>query len=128
MRLLCSDEEGLTLYGNSGWRVEAADDDRGKDWRAEEAPSRDERRVAAARHLKKATAATPRMAFFQGYQDHDLSTALDVEGEGRAAGAAGLRHGCTSLILQTAGTTTTLHFDTGPYCAISFHLLGAPLG
>ena len=42
----------------------------------------------------------------RAFQDRQLATALDVEGDGRAS--AGLRHGCTSLILQQAGTTTTM--------------------
>ena len=35
-------------------------------------------------------------------------------------------HGCTSLLLSERGTVTTMHFDSGPYSAISFTLLDRP--
>ena len=61
-----------------------------------------------------------RAVFFEGFQSKLLATALDVErcgGQGEA-----IRHGCTSLLMQERGAVTQLHFDTGPYSAISFHL------
>ena len=80
-----------------------------------------------------------RAVFFEGFQSKQLATALDVEqcgrrrldttaggaGGGRGGGGGGvvdtLRHGCTSLLVQERGAVTQLHFDTGPYSAISFH-------
>lgn len=64
-----------------------------------------------------------RAVFFEGFQSKQLATALDVErcGGQRGQGEA-IRHGCTSLLMQERGAVTQLHFDTGPYSAISFHL------
>ena len=41
------------------------------------------------------------------------------------ARAGDIIHGCTSLLLQERGAVTQLHFDTGPYSAISMHLCQA---
>ena len=41
------------------------------------------------------------------------------------ARAGDIVHGCTSLLLQERGAVTQLHFDTGPYSAISMHLCQA---
>jgi hypothetical protein len=64
-----------------------------------------------------------RAVFFEGFQSKQLATALDVErcGGHRGQGEV-IRHGCTSLLMQERGAVTQLHFDTGPYSAISFHL------
>ena len=70
------------------------------------------------------TSGPARAVFFEGFQCKKLATALDVERCGRHKGE--LRHGCTSLLVQEKGAVTQLHFDTGPYSAISFHLCQAP--
>ena len=44
------------------------------------------------------------------------------------ARAGDIIHGCTSLLLQERGAVTQLHFDTGPYSAISMHLCQAVHG
>lgn len=62
-----------------------------------------------------------RAVFFEGFQSKQLATALDVERCGGGNGGS-IRHGCTSLLIQERGSVTQLHFDTGPYSAISFHI------
>lgn len=58
----------------------------------------------------------PRIAFFEGFCHRQLATAIDAE---RCGGI----HGETSLLLSEAGAKTHTHFDTGPYSAITFHLI-----
>ena len=84
--------------------------------------------------------ARAKAVFFEGFQSKGVALALDVEKcgsrcaccdtgphilltPGRPCARAGdIIHGCTSLLLQERGAVTQLHFDTGPYSAISMHL------
>lgn len=62
---------------------------------------------------------------------HDRSTATSTASDLEAADVAlttrnqrqMVYHGCTSLLLQERGAVTQTHFDTGPYHAISFHVI-----
>ena len=60
-----------------------------------------------------------RVAFFEGCRHKQLTTAFDVS-------SCGAIHGATNLLFSEKGAVSKMHFDTGPYSAITFHLIANP--
>jgi len=124
--------EDLFLYSRSGVGV-SSDDDRGALYIKLNGGQHDLRKEVSkfmtasnssggggSSSGSSSSSSSARVAFVEGVANRQLNSALPVE---LCGGENNIVHGQTSLLFSEGGALTTMHFDTGPYSCISFHLI-----